>query len=462
MRPSTEKLTLLRWLLVGGVCAACSGVYVGGAGEGDGGPVTVGAASSGGDAQTSDTGGSARVFLDDDLADFAAGTFEGTRHADGRLVLAAEKTSGRFVSRVHDAGAEITFRSLRFVPGAAYAKHLPKKKGKETGYPTYAADMADNVLLVDFDGAQGALAGDTPITDASGNANAATIAGSGEALTAGPWGTALRDGTAGYVRIPITAAGGLNLGASDATWALWVRTTQPCPSDNAPFGNRVYLGSDEETSDSTHMWLGCSTSLGPCGGATSGRLAGTLCSRRSPSEDCVNYCGARTVNDGRWHHLALVKQGHAPGTLRTYVDGRADGPAVATTFTTPFAFGTEIELAIGAFSRGTFQSEGDFDEVAIWRRALSEREISGTYRRGALAASLRVRVCQKADCSDAPKFVGPGGGDAPFVDPDGELGAPGPLPLVLPRGRYVQYEIALSSLVVTESPEIFSVELRGE
>ena len=131
-------------------------------------------------------------------------------------------------------------------------------------------------------------------------------------------------------------------------------------------------------------------------------------------------------------------------------------------FTKPIAFAEQTELGIGAFSGGSFQAEGDFDEVAIWRRALTDAEILGIYRRSALSVGLRVRVCRERDCSDAPRFVGPGGGDAPFTDPDGALAPPGELALTVPRGRYVQYEVVYSALTSMDSPEIFSVELRAE
>jgi hypothetical protein len=441
------------------MAAACSGTYVGAGG--DGGTSTDGG-STPTDAPSGDALGGQLSFLDDDANDFGAGTFEGTQYQQGHLVLGSGVNKGRFVSRVHDAQREVTFRSLRFVPGAAYSKHLPKKKSKETGYPSFAADMAENVLLLDFDGTSGALLPNgTKLADGSGSGNDAIVDGTGESTAQGPWGTALRDGPSGYAHAHVTASSGLNIGTADATWALWVKTTQSCPASNPPSGNRVYLGIDEGASDKTHTWFGCS-SLGACSNSPGGRLGGTFCARQVAPDDCADLCGAKTVNDGNWHHMALVKRGHSPGTIRTFVDGRPDGPEARTQFATAIAFAEQTELGIGAFSGGSYQAEGDFDEVAIWRRALSDAEILGIYRRSALSAGLRARVCRERDCSDAPKFVGPGGGDAAFTDPDGDLVPPGELGLTLPRGRYVQYEVVYSALTPMDSPEILSVELRAE
>jgi hypothetical protein len=219
---------------------------------------------------------------------------------------------------------------------------------------------------------------------------------------------------------------------------------------------------EEGGADRTHMWLGCSvTTTAACSGPA-GRLGGSGCGKREGNDECASYCGVAAINDGAWHHLAIVKRGHAQARLRTFVDGVLDGPEVVASFAAPFSVVSGSELAVGALSGGSFQAEGDFDEVLAFRRALGDDEIRGLYTRSSVGLSLRVRTCGDATCSGDPPFVGPGGGEGPFVDPDGASAPPSSLALTLPRARYVQYEVTFDALTTRVSPELFSVVIEAE
>lgn len=399
-------------------------------------------------------------LVDDDAADFGAGTFDATGFAGDRVALVSAVTTGRFTSRIHDTGRDVAIASLRWVPGAPYGKPLPDLGVADGAYRAGVLDMRDNVLLLHFDGAAGPLVG--TVADRSGGSNDAIVKTSASLVADGIFGAALRDDISGYVAVPISAASGLNFGVSDVTWAYWVRSTQDCPIVNPPSGNRVQLGYEETTGDKTHVWLGCSSTAGsscenPDG---TGRAGGTWCSRKVPAGDCSAVCGRTTINDGRWHHVALVKRGHSPGTLKLFVDGKPDAAEAPTAFESPIAVAPGVEMGVGAFSNGTFAAAGDFDEIAIWRRALSDEEIRSSYLRGMLSLALRVRVCATPDCAGAADFGGPSADVPAFADRPGE-GPVGTFAAPL-RGRYFQYEVQLDSRAAAETPELFEVRLRGK
>jgi hypothetical protein len=458
----SRSVPVAAWIGLSGL-VACSGAFTGASGNDGGGTVTEPSATAGPDGSVGPDGSSGRLRLVDDTAEhFRGGTFVDAAYVDGRVRL-VDRTRGRFVSRVHDAGAEVRFVAMGFVPGAAYRKHLPRDGGRESGYPSFSADMTGAEVVLDFDGAVGQpIAAGARLADGSGKAHVGTAKGSGESYAAGPWGSALRDVGSGYVAVAAGTGAAFDLASDDATWALWVKTQQGCPGTNPPSGNRVYFGMEEGGSDRTHMWLGCSVTTTPACAGPAGRLGGTWCSRREPNDDCANYCGTAAINDGAWHHLAIVKRGHGQARLRTFVDGVQDGPEVSATFAAPFTVAGGSELAVGAFSGGSFQAEGDFDEVLAFRRALGDAEIRGIYTRSAVGLALRVRTCNDAACSGDPPFVGPEGGAGPFVDPDGANAPPSSLALTLPRARYVQYEVTFDALTTRVSPELFSVVIEAE
>jgi hypothetical protein len=226
----------------------------------------------------------------------------------------------------------------------------------------------------------------------------------------------------------------------------------------------VYLGA-EDTSDDTHLWFGCSSSISSCPSPDgTGRAGGTFCSRKAPTNDCTSFCGQRVINDGKWHHLAIVKRGHAPAQLRLFVDGNPDLPAgdITTEFHVPIAFDSGTQFTAGAFSNGVAQAAGTFDEVAVWRRALSDAEVAALYDRGSLQLSLRTRACNSPDCAENPAFVGPSGEGSVFKD-DAPASAPGALALPAAMlGRYFQYEVVFVSQLAAHSPTLFAVSLIGE
>ncbi|HEU4406408.1 MAG TPA: LamG domain-containing protein [Polyangiaceae bacterium] len=448
--------------LSGPGAAGTAGAAGAGAGAGAGGAAGAGGGApsgGGGSGGTAAGAGGGLAFSDRGLeGGFGAGTFDGSAWDGDHVALGAGRGAGRFVSRVFDAGGPAAWSSIAWEPGAPYRKPLPGSGGEDAPYRQGRASMAANVLLLHFDETSGGATKLAPV-DASGEGHEVVVAGAGAAAP-GPFGLSLDDELGGYVFARIDAASGLNFGTSDFTWALWVKTTQPCPSESAPSGNRVHLGAEDEGFPRTHLWLGCTSSAGCPGADGTGRAGGTFCTS-SEGDACVNYCGRTVINDGAWHHVAVVKRGHFPGALRLFVDGAPDlgaGDRVFT-FSAPLDFEPGVEFAVGGFSRGTFPAAGAFDEVAVFRRALGDDELGALYRRGALGLGLRVRVCARPDCSDA-EFVGPAGPASAYVDAAEGRAPTSPTELRgLPPGRYFQYEASLESTAPGASPELYAVEI---
>src|SRR5262245_18413014 len=109
------------------------------------------------------------TFVDDELdGEFGAGTFIDTEWSGTAVVLAPGSTAASFESRVLDAGAEVSWTSIGWTPGAPYGKALLHRGASETGYPSGSIDMRGNVLLYHFDGALGPVPPSTTFPDYSG------------------------------------------------------------------------------------------------------------------------------------------------------------------------------------------------------------------------------------------------------------------------------------------------------
>ena len=404
-------------------------------------------------------------FIDDELAgEFEEGTFDRMVYTDDRLRLAEGSNSGTFVSRVFDAEGTVQWHTLSWQPDGPYAKPLPDQGQAESGY-VGGIDMDANMLLMHFD-EPGVLDPMSVIADRSGHGNDGSIASTGpaSAATTGLFGAALDDDVDAYVSIP-PGLPDFDFGEDPFTWAIWFRYEHDCATNNVFMGiDDVVGGGDSEP----HLWMGCTSSAWETcpGNAEEPRPAGVLRSQHSLAGDGVTFCGPGGTNDGRWHHMAIVKDGHAPATVDLYVDGELvqsnDG-----TFTAPIDMDAEEgDFALGGFSGATYPSSGVFDDAAIWTRALGADEVRGLYRRGALVVRVEVRICEMPGCADEPAFVGgsdlsPGGF---FTDPAGALVPGTELSLeALPAGRYTQYRLTFSTDAVDlVSPALAAVRLLGE
>ncbi len=397
------------------------------------------------------------MFVDDSAATFGMGTLDRIAVDGDTVKLDGSERTGTIVSRVFDANGQRAWTSLSWTPRGPYGKNLPDGRGTETGYGEDAVDMASNLLLWHLDEAGELVDGD-PVADGSGRGNGGLVLSPDAPLrfVDGLVGNAVVDRRDTYLYLPTSTTADFDFGTGDVTWSLWVNTTEDC-SDR----NKVYLGIDGATSPNTHMWLGCTrpgTSV--CPAESPGGLAGGYFHSASGTSDGGGYCGTTLINDGAWHNLIIVKSGHTSARLRLYVDGMMeDDRSVA--FDGPLDFPMDPDLTVGDFTGGTYPAIGDFDEVAIWSRAVTAPEARSIYRRGALSLSLQVRACDDAACA-GEAFVGPDGTSATsFVD-TGTLTPATTATLTGLTGRYVQYQARFDTLSTTASAVLERVAMTGD
>ena len=404
-------------------------------------------------------------ITDDSFDSFAAGTFLETEWAGDHVQLAADRLSGEYLSRIIDAGGDgVRLAALSWLTREPHGKPLPGDGGRESGYNAGNIDMSDNVLLLRLD--ERAAMGDGQIlADASGRGNDAIVASAGDVLRpeTGLFDGALNDSVTTHAFIDLEQTRDLDFGTGDLTWALWSRSTQDCT------GNKVYIGGEDSNAD-VHLWLGCADSeaLSFCNvrpGETGGRAAGFFrASQDRANNNGTGFCGTSRINDGQWHHLALVKSGHAPtATLTLYVDGEIEMTIDDVIFDRELTLDNRPSFTFGNFNDGTaqYQAAASFDEIAIWRRALSGDEIAALHRRGALRLRFQVRVCSDPSCATPSSFLGPDlDSNAFFIDrvgpqSGGELGSA----VDDLSGRYFQYRALFDSDIPGASAFLDAVTL---
>lgn len=386
------------------------------------------------------------AFVDDTDEDFGQGDPGAfTVVEDGAVRLVPDARAGVFESRVFVAGRDdARARALSWVPLGPYGKGLPEASAGADEVAAYArggADVSDLVLLLHLDGALGDSVGDGMLVeDASGLGHDAVMVDMTE-----PGDSRYADGRVGgalfvrrddYLRIPDALVDGdFRFGMDDFTWAVWVRIEGCEPSED----NVIALGGEIP-----HVWLGAAC---PDGNAWF---------QVHDDEHLGEGVGSSaSIVDALWHHLVGVKT--ASRTL-LYVDGAEVASleqvlGVFSNFTK--------DLLIGNFPLGdapvyTYRSELTVDELAVFRRALSDDEVRDLYLRAALRLQLQIRACPAAGCGEVP-FVGPDGTGATFFSEGEQHGLPEDL-----VGASFQYRAVLQSDVAGMTPVLDRVELTVE
>jgi|GEM_PF-5491042 len=204
----------------------------------------------------------------------------------------------------------------------------------------------------------------TTATDATGVNNGSMQGGldAGADSVEGVIGSALHftAGTSDYIRAADHAS--LDFGTGDFTYSVWIKTTQDCT------GNKVYIGQRNDASY-PGVWLGC--------------FGATDIPRFEPRDTNsvgVGVNGSAAINDGQWHHLVGVKEGHSSAIVRLYVDGVLVNSGSAS-YTGTFNNGDAFPTHIGRFNVAPFYyADADIDDARIYNRALSAAEILAMYQ----------------------------------------------------------------------------------
>ncbi len=95
--------------------------------------------------------------------------------------------------------------------------------------------------------------------------------------------------------------------------------------------------------------------------------------------------GVTAVNDGYWHHVAVVYDPNASNTYKLYVDGQLDAQGNLT-ISTNTTSGTSIQ--IGKRVDGNNPFTGEIDEVRIWNTARTSSQISSNYNKELCGLSI--------------------------------------------------------------------------
>ncbi|MCH2535436.1 MAG: LamG domain-containing protein [Bdellovibrionales bacterium] len=345
-----------------------------------------------------------------------------------------------FTSKVFEATSSASsWWKLKPKPVAPYGKELPANT--ETEYSSANVDMTNIVGVWHLNETHGT------IYDSSGNNNhSSLVAGTPAYNQPGKFNGALNfDGTDDYV---FFGTGPSMSGSTDFTVSMWLKTTK----DGATGQNGMSLVSQRDPGwDGGEYLINIGRNYDG-NDPNPGKVLFVVWEDGGPQVN--NFWSYRRVDDGKWHHLLVVREGL---TLRIYIDGTLDreatgaGPLDTLDPTYYTVFGRD-ELYEDRYY------EGDLDEVAIWSRALSSSEVLSLYQRGALRVKYQVTGCETPTCSDA-SFIGPDGSSSSFFSEQSTQQSIISIYNLYPlnSSRYFQYKVIFESDNSLYSPELDDV-----
>lgn len=221
----------------------------------------------------------------------------------------------------------------------------------------------DLVLHYGFDSYRG-----DEVLDKSGERNHGKLKGKCSETT-GKIGSACRLGRSAYIRVPDDDS--LDL-PSEFTVALWVQF------DSASNNSWVVSKTDFERDKRSYH-------LGYFGNQ---KHPWAMAATQKPlfkRTHAVNYLWRAPIQDGVWHHVAIVHSAKSAKTqkLRMFLDGRVVLSVVVTADNAGAPAKNDLPLLIGVLKEGggtkALYLDGAVDEVTIWRRALSAAEVKQVY-----------------------------------------------------------------------------------
>jgi len=408
------------------------------------------------------------TFVDENRTQFDQGQYTAgdttLEWRDGFVQLAgvppfAANQTGVFVSRPFETGDPRTvWDTLAWVPAAPSGRPLPDGGSSDAGYATGGIDMTSNMLLLHLDGT-GTEPDGSVIPDASGTGRDGRTVLMGQLVQhiPGVFGAGVDIDRDAWIHLD---GNYFDFGTGDFTWAIWTRM-YPCADSN---NNRIAMGG-AGAGDNPHMWFGNLCPGDPCG--TGGDNAFVIFLDGTRNGGSVNVCSGTRLDDGTWHHLVAVKQGHtAPAaTIRLYEDAREVGSSTYDYGAATFDYdGGEIRLGSFNLSDPQYNTRIILDEASMWKRALSASEVEALYRRGAVRLELQLRVCADGRCDDEP-FVGPDGTAASVFTEADLVGAPGSqrdnLTTLQLVGPVAQYRARFTTAFAGASPQLARVSLHA-
>ena len=178
----------------------------------------------------------------------------------------------------------------------------------------------------------------------------------GAVLTDGRFGRALQfDRVDDRVELPLSAS--LDLGDDDFTWATWLRYSATAGNHTLMWAHKIGPGTTPAA------WLRAEPG--------SGRIRGSLGTGWSNARQVSS---SAAYNDGAWHHVVFQRK---DGHLLLFVDGskEAETEAPYGSITEGQEFGIQ-GIHLGQRIDGVDRLRGALDEVRIYRRGLSTKEVA--------------------------------------------------------------------------------------
>ncbi len=335
------------------------------------------------------------------------------------IQLNRSNINGTYVSQIFDAGSSVTWLNLSWV-GSAFGD-IPNYKATENYFGNSGANMSGNVLLMHLNNNSAIGENNSLVVDTSGEKHNATcdLANSKcPSLAAGMFGNALNfDGT-DFISIPNT--GTINITNANITVSAWLNggaqeTYDYIISADDGNGNKgwaLYTGAQAEI----RFWVAV-------GGVA-----------------YVTSNGGNIWNSA-WHHVVGTYNG---SDVALFVDGdlKSANPIVSGTITSGYS-----SVVIGG-SAITAYYTGRIDEISVWNRTLSGKEVTDLYRRGLTRLNVSVRSCDDAACSGETFTVAKN--NASPVDLS---------TLNIADNQYFQYNFTLFRDNYAFSPQLFNVTL---
>ncbi|MDA1190693.1 MAG: hypothetical protein O3A46_03300, partial [Candidatus Poribacteria bacterium] len=219
----------------------------------------------------------------------------------------------------------------------------------------WSLDLADGTYYWSLQSVDGAYKGSTPITERSFTVDSANV---NQAFVSPGLLTSL---LGGWVTVPHATE--LNLaGSSNYTVSLWTKpkTLQP-----------LSLSGEHSIIE---KWSG--SGAYPYAIRYGGALGGNpnkIVAGRSDGSTTTTLVSTSTLNDGQYHHVALVKEG---ATMRLYIDGVLEDTETDSTGTSTNSTGLSFTIR-GDDARAY---GGDVDGIRLWSVAQTADEIRASYR----------------------------------------------------------------------------------
>jgi len=306
---------------------------------------------------------------------------------------------GDYESKVFNATKEVSWLNLTWdMPFNYYNKELSSNQAVES--KDGGIDMTDNILLFHYN--RNATAGETNslFFDFSGSKNNGSCIGTTcpNYRMPGKFGAAfdfnrsqLDNITAG----DIAEIGGAN--SVELSVSAWVK-----PSDDDG-GTIVSKWNDLTTGKVFLLNIYYLSTAHAIASVHEDDVAGT-----SYSETVSDY----PIPENEWTHLAFTFVAGSGTGMKLFVNGIVQSHIDSTT-SVSYIEDNSYPVTIGTHYGANGEDrpyDGLIDEVAIWNRTLSEKEIFDIYRRGALRLGLQVRSCNDVLCS-GENWTGPYGTD---------------------------------------------------